>query len=175
MTEHREPDAARVAAALGSMPGTLTGFLEQVAGEPVDAVVLLQRAARAPASNVLGLPAGAAVVRRCVRLAGRGSGRSFVYADSTIAADRLPVPVRRRLAESRDPIGRVLTEHGLAFRREPLAAAASPDPAGAGAVASLGGSVLCRRYRLVVAGSPAADIAEWYLAALGEALRDRSG
>lgn len=175
MTAARGELAAELAAAVRGLPGTVTEYLEALAGEPVDAEVMSQRHARAPAENVFGLAAGAGLVRRTALLKGRSSGRAFVYAGSTMAVERLPAAVLRRLEASREPIGRVLVDQGLQLTREPVGGPPDPSPEGARVVAALGGCVLSRRYRIVVGEEIAIDVSEWFLRAAGEALPGRSG
>ena len=59
-----------LAAALQRSPGTVTDFLERVAGEPIDADVRSQRAGPARRDNQLGLAAGAELLYRSVLLVG---------------------------------------------------------------------------------------------------------
>ena len=145
------------------LAGTVTEFLEVLAGEAVDAEVLSQRRTRAPADNVFGLAADAELVSRSVLLTGRDSGRPFVYACSTLATERLPAAVLRRLEGTREPLGRVLVDQGIATRREPVAGPPTPLPDGDRLVGELGGAAVARRYRIACDGTVAIDISEWFL------------
>ncbi len=173
MTDTRRALEAELAAAARALPGTVTDYLEVLAGEPVDAEVMSRCHVGAPVDNVFGLPAGADLVRRTALLKGRGSGRAFVYAGSTLAVERLPATVLRRLEMSREPIGRVLADHGLEMAREPVGDPPTPSPVGARVVAALGGAVLSRRYRIAVGGEIAIDVSEWFLRATGDAVDGR--
>jgi|GEM_PF-1653774 len=147
--------------------GTVTEFLESMAGEPIVARKLRHHHVPAKAENALGLPAGELVAARAVVLEGRLSSRAFVYAESTIACGRLPGPVCHRLTSGDDPIGRVLLEEGLSIGREPLDRAPEP-PAGlrSGLSALLAASPLVRSYRIAVARTPVIVIDEWFLPAV---------
>ena len=169
--------AVEFAAALARHPGTVTELLEQVAGEPIDADVLWQGPDRAGDDNGLGLDPDAETMRRAVLLTGRVSGRRFVYADSTIAGERLPDSARRRLETSSEPIGRILSDHHLDIWREPLPTPPGDDghsadhPHIATLVAS---SAYARRYRLIIGATPTMIVSEWFLPPATEALASRS-
>lgn len=167
--------AGALASALDRDTWTVTELLEHVAREPIDADIRRQVIGPGSVDEWLGLPPGAPTLERAVVLAGRVTGTSFVYAESAIAADRLPRSVRSRLQASRDPIGRVLLDHEIALRRHPL-----PGPVVARHADRTGGSllddvVLARRYRLIVDGAPAMVISEWFLAPVASAVADHLG
>ena len=121
MTGILQMTASDLLSALQRAQGTVTEFLEDMAGEPIDADILTQNPGPAGNDNSLRIEPDAALIRRNVLLTGRTSGRRYVYAESAIAAGRLPASAQRRLESSRDPIGRVLTAHRLEVLREPLA------------------------------------------------------
>ncbi|MGP8060383.1 MAG: chorismate--pyruvate lyase family protein [Acidimicrobiales bacterium] len=149
--------------------GTVTQFLESGAGEPIVARKLRHDQVRVPAANPLGLPAGEAVADRAVLLEGRTSGRSFAYAESSIACRRLPGAVCRRLASGDDPIGRVLVEESLIVTGVPRGRTAGPrGPVGSGLAGELAASPLVRSYLLEVARIPVVAIDEWFLPAVLE-------
>jgi chorismate lyase len=143
--------------------GTVTEFLERRAGEAILAEVVSQEKRRAGPDNALALAAGAPVVRRAVLLRGRSTGRKFVYAESTIASGRLPGSVMARLWGGREPIGRVLLEHGLSVRREAVGHAPALESAAPGIEPLLQGLVLSHRQRVLVGGVPVIDVSEWFL------------
>ncbi len=155
--------ADELAGSLRRAAGTVTEFLEGRAGEPIQAEVVSQRERPAGPGNALALAAAAAVVRRAVLLTGRSTGRVFVYAESTIAKERLPEAVLARLWAGREPIGRVLLDHGLTLRRESLGDAPAPESAGTGIASLLRGAVLSQRQRVLVEELPAIDVCEWFL------------
>jgi chorismate-pyruvate lyase len=150
--------------------GTVTEFLEYLAGEPIDADILSQDTGPAGNDNSLGLASDAELIRRIVLLTGRISGRRFVYAESAIAVERLPTSARRCLESSRDPIGRVLTKHRLEARREPLAGPAIAVGSSARIVDHLGKAALSRRYLITLGSGPAIVVSEWFLQTVPEAL-----
>ncbi len=170
MTGEPQLDAVDLAATLRRDRGPVTELLEHLAGETIDAEILSQHTGPADHDNSLGLPPHQELIRRAVLLTGRVTRRRFVYAESAIAADRLPTMVRNRLEISNDPIGRVLRDHRLQIRREVLADPVSPGEIGGDIVALLRTSALCRRYRLVIGRSPAMVVSEWFLQAATSAL-----
>jgi len=149
--------------ALQRAKGTVTEFLEHQAGEPIDAEILSQSTGTAGNDNLLQLESESELVRRIVLLTGRTSVRTFVYAESAIAVERLPANARRLLESSRDPIGRVLTKHHLEVRRDPL-----PGPVVATGntpriIDLLERAALSRRYRITLESGPAIVVSEWFL------------
>lgn len=175
MTTGQELRAAELAAAVRDLPGTVTEFLEDLAGEAVDAAVLSQRRTPAPVDNVFGLASGSELVSRSVLLTGRDSGRPFVYACSTIAVERLPVAALRRLEATSEPLGRVLVDHGIETRREPVPGPPTPTPDGGRVVGELGGAAVARRYRIACGGTVAIDVSEWFLRVTCDVLAARPG
>ena len=153
---------------------TVTGFLEGRAGETIQAEVVSQEDRQAGPDNALALGASAPVVRRAVLLTGRSTGRLFVYAESTIAPSRLPESVMARLRGGREPIGRVLLEHGLSVRREALGGALGPESAAADIEPLLQEAVLSHRQRVLVGEVPAIDVCEWFLEPVSQILGDEA-
>jgi len=152
----------------------VTELLEHVAREPIDADIRHQAVGPGSVDELLGLPPGVATLERAVVLAGRVTGRNFVYAESAIAVDRLPRSVRTRLEASRDPIGRVLLDHDIALSRDVLAGPVVARHAQPTLVA-LPDVVLARRYRIIVDGAPAMVVSEWFLAPVTTAVADHLG
>jgi chorismate-pyruvate lyase len=174
MTGVPPPTAAELLTALQRAKGTVTEFLEHLAGEPIDADILSQNAGPAGNDNSLGLESDAELIRRTVLLTGRISGRRFVYAESAIAVERLPASARRRLESSRDPIGRVLTKHRLEVRREPLPGLVVAVGNTARIIDLLDRAALSRRYRITLGSDPAIVVSEWFLQTVPEALTSRT-
>lgn len=170
MTGVPQSATVELMAALQRTTGTVTEFLEHLAGEPIDADVLSQDAGPAGSDNPLGLVSHAELVRRTVLLTGRTSGRRFVYAESAIAVERLPDAVRQRLELSRDPIGRVLTDHGISVRRDPLAGPVVAVGHAARIANLLNGVALSRRYRITLGSDTAIVVSEWFLQTVSEAI-----
>src|ERR1700736_6298612 len=150
MTGVSEPGTAALVAALARSGGTVTEFLEGLAGEPIDADIIARGAGPAGHDNSLGVDPDTELLRRAVVLTGRSTRRRFVYAETAIAAERLPDSVRKRLEQSRDPMGRVLVAPRRAAPGEPLAGLVVADGDGAEPLALLDESAWSRRYRIVV-------------------------
>jgi len=148
----------------------VTELLEHVADEPIDADIRHQEAGPFSGDDWLGLPPGHPSMQRAVVLTGRETGRNFVYAESDIAPDRLPVSVRSRLETSRDPIGRVLVDQRLAVSRELVPGSIGASRADPGVVTLLDDVVHARRYRIMVAGTPAMVVSEWFFATVPSAI-----
>ena len=170
MTGAPQSSAAELATALQCNRGTVTEFLEHLAGEPIDADIVSQQSGPDGDHDPFGLAPNGEVLRRAVLLTGRTTMRRFVYAESAIAAERLPGSVRRRLELSRDPIGRVLLDHHLRVRREPLAGPVIAEGIGGDIATLLHGSALSRRYRIFVGNTPAMVVSEWFLQSVPDAL-----
>jgi chorismate-pyruvate lyase len=152
---------------LGDTTGTVTAFLERLVGEPVDADVGLHVATVAAPGNALRVAEGRPLLARSAHLTGRRTARPYVYAESLIDPGPLPDDVRRRLATSRDPIGRILVDRGMVVSREPVegpVGVVSPAPP-ARALAA-GDHLLARSYRLGIEGVPVMVITEWFLPSL---------
>ena len=170
MTDVPPSRGPALGAALEASGGTVTQFLEHLAGEPVDADVLAQGTEPAGFDDVLGLEPGEPLLRREVLLTGRDTGRRFVYAESGIAADRLPAPLRNRLEQSREPIGRVLLDHGVGIRRTALAGSVVARSTDGRVEALIRDAPLSRRYLIVSDGDPVIVVNEWFLAVVADTL-----
>jgi len=144
--------------------GTVTQFLERLASEPVDVVKRTAFPVGADAANRLGLGEGTAVMQRHVVLRGRASLVPFLYARSLVCVDRVPDAVLRALADTDDPVGRILTDQCVAYTREPPVRIDATLPTRRlQGVRLPEGAVLARRYALIFDGVPAVDICEWFL------------
>jgi len=170
LPRRRVSSAGELLTALQRSKGTVTDFLEHLAGEPIDADILSQKTGTAGNDNLLGLESDAELIYRTVLLTGRRSGRDFVYAESAIAVERLPASARRLLESSRDPIGRVLTKYHFEIRREPLAGPVTATGNSAAIVELLNGVALARRYLITLGSDAAIVVGEWFLQAVPEAL-----
>ena len=145
----------------------MTAHLEQLVGEPIDAQVGSQGSVVAPPSNGLDVEAGAALLARSATLRGRRSGRSYLYAETLLVPSRLSERFLHRLGSSRDPIGRILEEEGIAVTRTPMAGPpASLVPAPDRNGSDIGECLLARSYRVEAAGAPVMMISEWFLNSL---------
>jgi chorismate-pyruvate lyase len=165
------PEVAELQRAVLDTPSSVTRFLEDLTGEAVVADVVRQYPVVLGPDNELGVAPGESATRRIAVLRGSATDRAFVYADTVFVADRLPETARRQLEGSREPIGRVLADHGLDPVRASLA---HPEEAGAGppdSLASLGSEVVWSRgYRLTIDGLPVFVIREWFLHSVVDAL-----
>jgi chorismate-pyruvate lyase len=149
-------------AALDGTSGTVTSFLEQLVGERIDAHARGHETIGASTANDLQVEEDHPLLHRAATLRGRTSGRSYVYAESIIVTSRLPPGFSDRLEFSRDPIGRILDEMGIAVTREDLVepvAASRPRNAEVG----IGEYLLVRSYRLDSEQIPLMLITEWFL------------
>ena len=156
-----------IEAALSGASGTVTAFLEQLVGEPIDARVRRHKMTRAEPSNALRVAEGHPLLFRAAALQGRSSGRSYVYAESVLVPSRLPGTIRLRLESSNDPIGRILGEEGMTVTRHPLGEPdRSSDSDLPDEAVRIGDYLLARTYRVDTDGVPVMVIAEWFLASL---------
>jgi chorismate--pyruvate lyase len=153
-------------AALESSRGTVTHFLEQLVGEPIDAQPLHQDMVRAAASNDLGVAEGEPLRQRAATLRGRITGSSYVYAESVIVTSRLPTRFCLRLESSIDPIGRILDEMGIAVTREKLVKPHGFDVSRPNEAMKVGDCLLARTYRIDSEQTPLMIITEWFLRTL---------
>lgn len=142
--------------------GTVTTFVEAYWLEPVVVTRLAQaEEALAQGDPWLDLPAGARVMRRRVVLSGRRSGRFFAWADTAMALERLPPPVRAGLDRDGGGLGRILLDSGLETRREGLwFGRERPADVPAEVAARWPGEFLARTYRVVASGRPLMVITE---------------
>ncbi len=177
----REPtpvgvDAARLVLveALQVLQGTVTAFLEQLAGEPIDACGRRHTSGLATGSDHLDVTEGSPITRRVASLTGRRSLQVYVHAEAAIVADRLPPGLCRRLEYSNQPIGRVLAEFGVDAARRPPAEdrllQRVLDRRSCGCEAA---SIYARAYLIDVAGRPAMAVSEWFLPTLVAPLLSR--
>ncbi len=174
MRREHPTDGHLLEQALRAHPGSVTDFLEGLAGESIDA----DKLSAGPSGTTVPLSDGGPgrpLVRRVVVLRGRRSRRAYVYAESLLAADRIPPEIPADLDATNDPIGRVLVAHNLEVRRQ-----SSPPPrrtpsgVGHDLDALVDRSPLSRSYRLLIGGEPAIEIDEWFLPAVEDALRERT-
>jgi chorismate-pyruvate lyase len=182
----RRPDSKALQRLLLDSRDTATHFLEALTGEPLLAEVVRQTAVvhRTPVvhdpalssepAGVFDVTAGEGVLRRIAVLRGRVSAIPYVYAESTYLPGRLPESVQRRLASTTDPIGRVLSEHGLRQRRHEVSPPQEGAPTPIDGSAAAAGAVVCwRAYRLEVDEVPVFAIEEWFFRSVLDAMARR--
>lgn len=160
----RRPSDSAVAvlvAALAEPTKTVTEVLEDFVKEPVTADKLEQVGTTATDGNPLSVEAGYPLTRRVALLRGERSSRPYLFADTLIVTSRLPHDTWQRLAESNDPIGRVIVEDGLSMARADI----TPEggPLGPRPLGFTGEFLYARRYRLDIRCEPVMEIAEWFL------------
>ena len=162
----RVANPSALVAALDSTDLTVTTFLEQLVGEGIDARAHHHHRVGAPASNDLQAAEGEPLLQRAATLRGRRSGSPYVYAESIIVMNRLPVTFCLRLESGTDPIGRVLQEMKIPVTRRNLPTPAGlSDPRTNGAM-KVGDYLLARTYSIDSESRPLMVITEWFLTTL---------
>lgn len=142
--------------------GTVTKMLEAYTGEQIQ-VIKLSQAVRSSKQPLASLEVGGpcSVLDRKILLRGRSSQRNLLYAESTIALDRLNCSVRDSLLKDETPIGLLLLEcQAETFRK---IVSFSKEPAGALACyfqvcPSLG--MISRTYQIMMGRQPVMQITE---------------
>jgi chorismate-pyruvate lyase len=166
-----DSDLAMLKRQLQESTNTVTEFLQELFGEVIVADVVRQHSIVASTDNDLNVAPGEAVIHRIAVLKGSRTRRSFLLAESLFAPDRLPGPVRSKLAEQVEPIGRVLIAHDMRLAREPLAQPEPFDERNIYSEVDLASDVVwSRAYRLMMPGKPVFVIREWFLQPVLEAL-----
>ena len=161
----RVATASNLETALNHEGGSVTALLEHLVGEPIDARICSQETFNSAASNELQVAEGQILLLRAAVLQGRRSGLCYVYAESDLVPSRLSKAFNARVTSTREPIGRILSEEGMAVTRHPLvrpiagAQRAPPDIRTA-----IEDCLLHRRYRVDAEGTPVMAISEWFLA-----------
>jgi chorismate-pyruvate lyase len=156
---------SRLESGLGQSGRTVTVFLEQLVGEPIDAHERHHVMTQAGARDPLGVAEGHPVLQRSAVLRGRRSAKPYLRAHTLLVPSRLPPGFCRQLETSTDPIGRILVESGVCFTRAPLPPAFGPANPFTHAI-SPEDHLMARMYRVDVDGVAVMAIAEWFLAAL---------
>jgi chorismate-pyruvate lyase len=165
---------ARFESALGRSGGTVTRFLEELVGEPVDARDRRHETTTAGPANALDVDEGHPVLLRAAVLQGRHSARRYVRARSVVVPSRLSPTFCRRLETTTEPIGRLLIGEGLRFTRSALSTPLDRTASRSGRRPVSEDMLSVRRYRLDVEGVPVMVVSEWFLPVLGTFLPDAS-
>jgi chorismate-pyruvate lyase len=150
--------------ALDRTSGTVTDFLEQLVGEKIDAHTHRHDIVEAHDATDLGVEEAEPLLHREATLRGRATGRSYVYAESLIVVGRLPTGFCSQLETTKDPIGRILEEMGIAVTRQGVG-----EPAGApqpNSDVTVDDYLLARTYRIDSEQTPVMMITEWFLKTL---------
>ena len=106
-----------LAVALGRTTATVTAFLEQLVGEPIDAYEPHHEMTHSDNTNRLGVGSGRQLLKRTVVLRGGDRQRRTFYAESLLVPGRLPAEFSRQLGTVSTQSGELLTEEGIAFTR----------------------------------------------------------
>jgi chorismate-pyruvate lyase len=101
--------------------GTMTQFLEAVAGETIRVQKLEQRIVHSgrEVPEVLRVSARQSVLMRTVLL--RGTNDNYAYARSVFVLDRLPAPIRDQMFTTDRPVGQLLRARRMETYRELIA------------------------------------------------------
>ena len=144
--------------------GTLTEALEAAFLEPIRLVKLAAEVSAAGKRNQdLELDPAERVMDRKILLRGETSGFTFVYAESLLAIDRLPGPIREGLSQSSVPLGRLWSEHKLETWKELRSVwRRRADELAAHFGSSEDSEVLARYYRVFSGGRPTMLISEYF-------------
>ena len=148
--------------------GTLTDTLEAAFLEPIGLRKIELNILTAPEPvEELDLPAGAQLLQRKILLYGENTRRTYVYAESQLALDRLPPRFREELMHSDTPMGRLWSEHKMETWKELLTVARHPMEKLAPYLGTVSAYCLMRRYRLISGGRPLMIIEEHFPARYG--------
>ena len=156
----------RLESALGQTGTTVTAFLEQLVGEPVDAYERRHVMIKAGTPNFLGVGEGHPLLRRSTVLQGRRSALPYMHAESLLVPSRLPAAFCLQLETTSDPIGRILAKEGIGFTRSPLPRPDRRHGSEFGDAPVPDEHLLARTYRIDVDGVPIMVIGEWFLPTL---------
>jgi chorismate-pyruvate lyase len=155
--------------------GTLTDLLQVAFLEPIGVLKLAVNVGkmRTPLEP-LELKRGDHCMNRSILLYGRNTGNNYVYAESTVAVDRLPKEFCEELIGSSKPIGRLWSEHGVETRKELLHISKCSSPALLAhfSLTAAHCLLLKRSYRLVTSGRPVIVITEYFPDKYSEAMCD---
>ncbi len=157
---------SRLEAALSETGGTVTSYLEELVGEPVDAQQRRHVTVAAGTPNFFGVEKGHPLVQRSAVLQGRTSSQPFVNAETLLVPSRLPAAFYRRLETGADPIGRILATEGIDFTRSQLPGPHRRRTWERGALVVPDDYLLARRYRVEIGGTAVMVISEWFLRSL---------
>jgi chorismate-pyruvate lyase len=169
-----DSDSAELEHWFDDSSGTVTHLIEELTGELVVADVVRQQPMEAGQDNGLGVAAGQVVTFRAAVLKGQSTGRPYLYAESIYQPERLPEPARRQLAQTSDPIGRMLAVHGLTAARAASLTRLGERGGPTWAQVAPAEIVWNRAYRLTVGGDPVFAITEWFCRSVLEALPPRA-
>ncbi|NJP04550.1 MAG: DUF98 domain-containing protein [Chloroflexaceae bacterium] len=142
--------------------GTLTHILEAYVGEKIR-VLKLSETTRPVWSEIadLDLRPGSDVIERKILLQGSVSHRNWLYAESFIVPERLDPIFQEQLTNSRQPIGKLWTEHKVETFKEIITTYQEPAGHLSDAFAIHPHALLlCRTYRVLSNRQPVMLITE---------------
>ena len=115
-------DLSNIERILMTTDGTLTEILQAYYREPINLVKLSEKLTTASEIDVLDVCSGEEVLERTILLQGKHSKKTFVYAESIIAIEKLDTSLRSSmrnwLLNSDVPLGRLWLEHRLETFKE---------------------------------------------------------
>ncbi len=107
--------------------GTLTNILEAFINEPIGVTKISEKIVSTTADILpLEIKVGTEVLERQILLQGKTSRRSWLYADSIIALERIEEKFREKLTKSHIPIGKLWIEHKTETFKEIITYALEP-------------------------------------------------
>ena len=107
--------------------GTLTEILEAYLFEPLQVVKLSEEVmVQTSGHETLQLDSGSRVIDRKICLQGKISMRNFIYAESTLALDRLDETFQHELLESKVPMGKLWRQNRLETFKEIISTKKEP-------------------------------------------------
>ncbi len=144
--------------------GTLTDLIAVLVGEPLRLVKIDHHARTATHPvGALDLGAGEPLVERRIALQGAHSRTVWLYAETSIAAARVPAPLRRALEATDVPLGYLCRDHRLELFKEPPTWRLGAAGHAAGPLDVVPETVVAtRRYRMFVGGRPMAELRECF-------------
>ncbi len=163
MTSASDRDLQKV---LLESTGMVTELLEALSGEPIAAERLRHETVAAAADNPINIDEGHELLHRSALLRGLMTHTPYLYAESVIACNRLPVGTCMQLQQTNVPIGRALAARGLSFRRTPLGEPRCPPMSSDEELLALIRSADTKRsYSIIIDDVSAIVIDEWFLPA----------
>ena len=144
--------------------GTVTDMLTVAFLEPIELVkISVTLAPSTSRIEALDLPEGSMTMRRQIVLRGRQSGRPYAYAETTVAADRLPLALREDLLAGRVPLGQLWQTHRLeTWKERPVVCERAAGDAGSHLGLAPEARLIERSYRTFTGGVPAFHVTEYF-------------
>jgi len=144
--------------------GTLTEILEAAFFERIRLIKISQQIVPSTAAHAQLAPApGKNLLERKILLQGTKSNKNYVYAESTIALDRLPTSFHDALTHSDTSLGRLWLEHKLETFKELLEVKQEQaNELSKHFHCEVSQMLLVRTYRVISAGAPIMVISEYF-------------